>query len=102
MAFPYKKMTEADFERIREITAPERVTVGADIPEDYFHDEMPEYETRRRYIDVDLEYAGWDLTDSVRTEVEVHGISTFLNSSIITELNLNFLSGSSTVSLYAA
>ena len=43
MAFPYKKMTEADFERIREITAPERVTVGADIPEDYFHDEMPEY-----------------------------------------------------------
>lgn len=37
-------------------------------------DEMPEYETRRRYIDVDLEYAGWDLTDSVRTEVEVHGM----------------------------
>ena len=37
-------------------------------------DEMPEYETRRRYIDVDLEYAGWDLTDSVLTEVEVHGM----------------------------
>ena len=43
MAFPYKKMTEADFERIRNLTSPDRVTVGADIPEDYFHDEMPEY-----------------------------------------------------------
>ena len=43
MAFPYKKMTEADFERIRKLTSPDRVTVGADIPEDYFHDEMPEY-----------------------------------------------------------
>lgn len=37
-------------------------------------DEIPEYETRRRYIDVDLEYAGWNLDDSVRTEVEVHGM----------------------------
>ena len=37
-------------------------------------DEIPEYETRRRYIDIDLEYAGWDLADSVRTEVEVHGM----------------------------
>lgn len=37
-------------------------------------DDIPEYETRRRYIDVDLEYAGWDLSDSVRTEVEVHGM----------------------------
>ena len=43
MAFPYKEMTEADFERIRKLTSPDRVTVGADIPEDYFHDEMPEY-----------------------------------------------------------
>ncbi len=43
MAFPYKRMTDADFERIRGITSPERVLVGADIPEDYFHDEMPEY-----------------------------------------------------------
>ena len=30
MAFPYKKMTDADFERIRGITSPERVLVGAD------------------------------------------------------------------------
>ncbi len=43
MAFPYKKMTEADFDRIRSLTAPDRVLVGDAIPEDYFHDEMPEY-----------------------------------------------------------
>lgn len=43
MAFPYKKMTPADWEYIRSVTAPERVLVGAEIPETYFHDEMPEY-----------------------------------------------------------
>jgi type I restriction enzyme R subunit len=37
-------------------------------------DEIPEYETRRRYIDVDLEYAGWVLGDSVLAEVEVLGM----------------------------
>ncbi len=37
-------------------------------------DEIPEYETRRRYIDVDLEYAGWTLDDNVLTEVEVSGM----------------------------
>lgn len=43
MAFPYKKMTEADFDAIRQITAPERVAVGAEIAKEYYHDEMPEY-----------------------------------------------------------
>lgn len=37
-------------------------------------DEIPEWETRKRYIDVDLEYAGWDIEDSVREEFEVHGM----------------------------
>lgn len=37
-------------------------------------DEIPEYETRRRYIDVDLEYAGWTLGDDALTEVEVSGM----------------------------
>lgn len=43
MAFPYKPMTPADCDYIRSITAPERVLVGEEIPETYFHDEMPEY-----------------------------------------------------------
>ena len=43
MAFPYKKMTPADWDHIRSVTAPERVLVGEEIPETYFHDEMPEY-----------------------------------------------------------
>ncbi len=43
MAFPYKTMTPADYDSIRSITAPERVLVGDEIPETYFHDEMPEY-----------------------------------------------------------
>lgn len=50
-------------------TKEERSTV-----EPFDPDEIPEYETRRRYIDIDLEYAGWDLADSVRTEVEVHSM----------------------------
>ena len=43
MAFPYKTMTPADYDSIRSMTAPERVLVGDEIPETYFHDEMPEY-----------------------------------------------------------
>lgn len=43
MAFPYKTMTPTDYDSIRSITAPERVLVGDEIPETYFHDEMPEY-----------------------------------------------------------
>ena len=37
-------------------------------------DKIPEYETRKRYINVDLVYAGWNLDDSVKTEVEVSGM----------------------------
>lgn len=37
-------------------------------------DEIPEAETRKCYIDVDLEYTGWTLGDDVRTEVEVSGM----------------------------
>ena len=43
MAYPYKKMTEADFDYIRRVTSPDRVQVGNQISEDYYHDEMPEY-----------------------------------------------------------
>lgn len=39
-------------------------------------DEIPEYETRQRYIDIDLAYAGWTMDDDVRCEVEVHGMPT--------------------------
>lgn len=43
MAFPYKKMTQEDFDHIRSVTAPERVWVGDEIANEYFRDEMPEY-----------------------------------------------------------
>ncbi len=43
MPFPYKKMTEADFDFIRSATAPERVWVGDEIASEYHRDEMPEY-----------------------------------------------------------
>ena len=43
MAYPYKKMTEEDFARIRSFTAEDRVWVGEEIPGEYYHDEMPEY-----------------------------------------------------------
>lgn len=43
MAYPYKKMTEADFDYIRQITSEDRVYVGDAINEDYYTDEMPEY-----------------------------------------------------------
>ena len=43
MAYPYKKMTEEDFARIRSFTADDRVWVGEEIAREYYHDEMPEY-----------------------------------------------------------
>ncbi len=43
MGFPYKKTDAADIAFVREKTAPERVWVGAEIPTEYYHDEMPEY-----------------------------------------------------------
>ena len=43
MAYPYKKMTQADFDRIRSLTDPGRVWVGEEIAYEYHHDEMPEY-----------------------------------------------------------
>ena len=43
MAYPYKRMTEDDFQKIRQLTSPERVHTGDEINEDYYHDEMPEY-----------------------------------------------------------
>ncbi|MBP3874267.1 MAG: FAD-binding oxidoreductase [Lachnospiraceae bacterium] len=43
MAYPYKQMDTADFDYIRSITEPSRVKTGADISEDYYHDEMPNY-----------------------------------------------------------
>lgn len=43
MAYPYKKMTEEDFDQIRSFTAKDRVWVGEDIAKEYYHDEMPEY-----------------------------------------------------------
>ena len=44
-------------------------------PDEPFNpDTIPEYETRRLYIDMDLTYAGWDLGGNVETEVEVSGM----------------------------
>jgi len=43
MAYPYKKMTEDDFNAIRSFADSKRVYVGSDILEDYYHDEMPSY-----------------------------------------------------------
>ncbi len=43
MAFPYRKMKKKDFDYIRKITSPDRVAVGKEIANEYFHDEMPEY-----------------------------------------------------------
>lgn len=43
MPFPYKKMTSEDFEKIRSLTALDRVKVGEEIAPEYYHDEMPEY-----------------------------------------------------------
>ena len=43
MAYPYKKMTEEDFARIRSFTAEDRVWTGQEIAKEYYHDEMPEY-----------------------------------------------------------
>lgn len=37
-------------------------------------EEISEYETRKRYIDWDLELAGWTIGDSVVEEREVHGM----------------------------
>ena len=43
MAYPYKKMTAEDFEKIRSLTDPARVWIGDEIANEYYHDEMPEY-----------------------------------------------------------
>lgn len=43
MPYPYHKLTEIDIAALAAITGPDRVSGGADISEDYFHDEMPEY-----------------------------------------------------------
>ena len=43
MPYPYKKMTEADFDYIRSVTAQERVWTGENIAREYYKDEMPEY-----------------------------------------------------------
>ena len=43
MAYPYKKMDEADFAYIRSVTADDRVWTGEAIQTEYYRDEMPEY-----------------------------------------------------------
>ena len=43
MAYPYKKMTEEDFEYIRSVTSFDRVWTGKNIATEYYRDEMPEY-----------------------------------------------------------
>ncbi|MDT3843036.1 MAG: FAD-binding oxidoreductase [Bacillota bacterium] len=43
MAYPYKKMTETDIQKIRDLTSPDRVAVGEAIAKEFYHDEMPEY-----------------------------------------------------------
>lgn len=43
MAFPYKKIDETDINYVRAVTDSTRVLVGDQIPNEYYHDEMPEY-----------------------------------------------------------
>ncbi len=58
MAFPYKKMDEADFDYIRCVTSPDRVAVGEAIASEYYHDEMPNYGTfpPELYVEVEDKY----------------------------------------------
>lgn len=42
--------------------------------DDFNPDTITEFATRQRYIDLDIEYAGWDLGRNVETEVEVEGM----------------------------
>ena len=49
MPYPYKKMTQEDFDKIIEITDNERVWVGDEIAKEYYKDEMPEYGVFREY-----------------------------------------------------
>lgn len=37
-------------------------------------DKLSEFETRKRYIDLDLKEAGWNIGEDCREEVEVHGM----------------------------
>lgn len=55
MAFPYKKMDEADFDYIRSVTASDRVMVGSQIAQEYYHDEMPNYGTFPPELYVEVE-----------------------------------------------
>jgi len=43
MAYPYKKMTQEDIDKIRALTDSSRVWIGDEIAYEYYHDEMPEY-----------------------------------------------------------
>ena len=55
MAYPYKKMDAADCDYIRSVTDEHRVKVGAEISEDYYHDEMPNYGTYPPELYVEVE-----------------------------------------------
>ena len=62
-------------EQVRQLQEQFLRAKNAHSEEDHFNpDEIPEYETRRRYIDLDLAYAGWDLGRNVETEVEIEGM----------------------------
>lgn len=41
---------------------------------DFQVDDISEYETRKKYIDLDLKLAGWDLTNEVEEEFKVQGM----------------------------
>lgn len=58
MAFPYKKMDEADFAYIRSVTSDDRVVIGENIASEYWHDEMPNYGTfcPELYVEVEDKY----------------------------------------------
>lgn len=63
-------------EQIRSMSASYTQTRKEDKSDRTFNpDDIPEYETRRRFIDVDLKYVGWDLDRNVETEVEVAGMA---------------------------
>ncbi|TGY67631.1 DUF4145 domain-containing protein [Enterorhabdus sp. NM05_H27] len=60
--------------RLEELRSRFELTKAQPKQESLNPDVIPEFETRRRYIDLDLRYAGWDLDRNVETEVEVAGM----------------------------
>ena len=52
MAYPYKKMTEEDFDYIRSVTSPDRVAVGEEIAPEYYSYGMGFWQARAELMEL--------------------------------------------------